>query len=161
MTAEPIQTSPNESGNGRPIIEENQYGIWLDDMRPFLRCGHSLNYAIEKARLTHHRTSIYEKSRENGWFSDKIEGLQSIVGEQTNDIVVRMIKKIHDKILNSDSYQISKTDVAIFKLAIKHRSSKPFFVSKFECSKSNNRSTNQDNIDAVLDRIELENYEIP
>lgn len=155
---EPTQTLPNRFGNGRPVISEIQYRIWLDDMRPFLRRGMSLNYAIDKAGLNNHRTAIYEKSRENGWFSDRVTSLQAIVGEQINEAVARLVKNIYEKVVAEGSEnRLTHSDVSIIKLvAERHRSSKPFFVTRSEMYNNHNKTEMMSRIPAVLDKIEAQ-----
>ncbi len=112
---------------GRPEYTDNQYRLWLDEMKPFLKGGYSLYYAIEKAGLMVHKDSIYRKSRLKDWFCEKIEAFQSYPGEIANNAFISLISKINEKFINDR--KVDKAELSLFKFFCKrHRSCKPFFV---------------------------------
>jgi hypothetical protein len=122
---------------GRTKTTEEEYQRWLEDMRPFLMQGYSLNLAIEKAYLTNHRTSVYEKYAQKDWFSDKIDYFQSTVGELANNIVYKVISGAHQKFLTNSNYSLTKEEVRILILvATKHKASQPFFVTRMETARA-------------------------
>src|SRR5690242_18161955 len=94
----PIKTVPNPSGNGRPVVSEEQYAVWLEEMRPHLELSCSLWRAIEKSALTQHITTIYEKYRLGDWFAQKIDQIRAMVGENVNEALARRVKIILDNI---------------------------------------------------------------
>lgn len=49
---------------GRPEYTDEQYENWLDDMRPFLKMGCSLYYAMDKAMLLRKKDTIYNHTLE-------------------------------------------------------------------------------------------------
>ena len=116
---------------GRPPHSEEQYQSWLDELSPFLKLGNSLSYAIEKAELTKHRTTLYEKYNLGDWFSDKVDIFMKMPGEIVNSIFTRMIGAIDEKIkqeqpLTAEDYK----NLRFF--AEKHRSCQPFFTNRTE-----------------------------
>lgn len=131
---EPIIKVPNPSGNGAPIISEEQYRIWLDDMRPYLRQGSSLNYAIEKADLTKYLNRIYEKYRVGDWFSQRVDTLRSTVGELINNIGFKVIENLHNRMVETDGKTvIADHEAKMWKtMAEKHRTAQSFFVNRTE-----------------------------
>lgn len=69
---------------GRPEFSDDTYRNWLDYMRPFLKMGHSLHFAMEKAWIMQHKNVIYQKYKLNDWFRKKIDAYQSYFGEVVN-----------------------------------------------------------------------------
>lgn len=126
--------------NGRPKTTDDEYQRWLEELKPFLTQGYSLNYAIEKAQLSGHRTSVYEKYARKDWFSDKIDYFQGIIGELANNIAYKVIANAHAKIVQNSNYNLTKEEVRVVILvATKHRSSKSFFVTRTELAKTRNK----------------------
>ncbi len=116
---------------GRSEYTDEQYQVWLEDMTPFLQAGHTLSRAIEKAGLTKHRTSLYEKARLNDWFSDKMQVYQSYLGELVNEIFARQIQRIYDYVIRGEP--LSRVDCRILCFFAAHqRSCAPFFVQRHE-----------------------------
>ncbi|QQG47869.1 MAG: hypothetical protein HY044_02165 [Candidatus Woesebacteria bacterium] len=125
---------------GRPKVTDEEYQRWLDEMRPFLMQGYSLNSAIERAGLNGHRTSMYEKYAQKDWFSDKIDYFQGLVGELANNIAYKVIANTHAKLIQNPNYVLSKEEVRIITLvATKHRSSQPFFVTRTEVAQTKHK----------------------
>lgn len=125
------------SKTGRPTIDDHQYALWLEDLRPYLQAGYSIRRAIDKAQLSNHRTSLYEKIRVNDWFSDKITGYQALMGDLINESVFTIIQNIHTKIMqDGENYRLTSSDIQIFKLvALHHRSATPFFIQNHKTIK--------------------------
>lgn len=137
------------SDTGRPEHTEEQYQIWLDEMRPFLEMGCTLNRAVEKTGLTKHRTALYEKYKLNDWFSDKIDIMRSIPGELANEVFARMVFRINDKVKREEN--ITRDDIDILKHFTQyHRSSQPFFVSRHEVAQMG-----QSEVGKILDILEI------
>lgn len=138
--------------NGRPSYSEEQYKVWLNLMTPFLVSGNSLSYAITKAGLTEHRTTLYEKSKLGDWFSDKIDDLQRIPGEITNETFSLLIRKINRKVKAGED--ITRDDFQILKhFSEKHRTSQLFFVNRHEIV-----PPSPTDVSRVLDEIENKNW---
>lgn len=136
---EPVQTQPNPAGTGRPVISDEQYAKWLDDMRPFLRQGSTLWYAMDKCNLLMYKDSIYEKYRRKDWFSERVDALRSIVGEMINNVGFRIVETIHNRIIESDGkvHILSSEELQVWKtMAEKHRSAQAFFVTRTEEAKA-------------------------
>ena len=154
VVKEPIETESNPAGTGRPIISEEQYKLWLDDMAPFLKQGASINYSLEKAGLISHQTAIYEKYRVGDWFSQKVDRYRAYVGELINMVGFKTIQAIHNRMVESDGKVgiNSSEDLQVWKtMAEKHRTSQPFFVTRVETAQANEKS-----IGKILDVIESE-----
>ena len=47
--------------NGRPAFSEDIYKEWLEDMKPFLKIGESINATLRKSGLLSHSNNIYKK----------------------------------------------------------------------------------------------------
>lgn len=134
--SEPVFTQPNEHGTGRPVYTDDQYQVWLNEMKPHLELGCTLNRAIEKAGLMTHEFSIREKYRLNDWFSRKIDVYRQLLGENINEAFARMTFKILDKVKREEA--LSRDDIDILKhMSEKHRSSQPFFVTRREIAQIN------------------------
>lgn len=119
---------------GRPEFTDEQYQEWLEDLKPFLKLGNTLNYAIEKADLSKHKTTIYEKFRLGDWFSEKIDIYRSYLGEITNNIFAREILNIEET--QKQGRPITEEQWRNLRFfAEKHKSSQPFFVNKQEITK--------------------------
>lgn len=143
---------------GRPSTTDEQFQSWLEDLKPFLKLGNTLNHAVEKASLSQHRTILYEKYKLGDWFSDKIDTYRSYLGEITNDIFAREILSIEEA--QKQGRQISDEQWRNLRFfAEKHRSSSPFFANKQETVQTdlNNKF---EQIERDLDKqVELENRE--
>lgn len=131
---ENIKTEKTSDGPGRPAIADEQYWDWFSRMRPFLENGSSLWYAMEKADLLAHQTVIYEKYREGGEFTRKIDNLRALVGEYANLIAVKTLKNVHTKIVETNGdYNMTREELQIWKtVAEKHRTAQPFFANRVE-----------------------------
>lgn len=114
-------------GRGRTPHASLTYNLWLQDMRPFLKCGFSLHQAIQKAGLNKHKDSIYRKFRLGGEFCEKIRKYQRYPGEVANSIFARLIMKINDKVKSGE--ELNRIDYRILCwFATHHRSATPFFI---------------------------------
>lgn len=138
---EPLIT--NKTDNGRPPIADEQYGRWLDDMKPFLRQGASLWAAIEKAGLESHMASIYVKYRLGDWFSQKIDRLQATIVELANNVIFNTIQRAYDRMAVSKDATVpllTTEEVQLLKLvAEKHRSAQPFYTNRTEEAKAKDK----------------------
>jgi len=120
---------------GRPKVTKEQLQTWLDEIRPFLVGGCTLRGSLDRAGLLKHKDTVYENYKLGGWFSDKIDEYQAILGEHVNesfhDLVALIKTKIkQEKILSRDEIRILEF------VAEKHRTSQPFFVSRVETAKA-------------------------
>lgn len=120
---------------GRPEIKDDQFRAWLDEMRPFLVLGCSLDRAILKSGLIKHRTTIYKKSKLGDWFTDEIDQLRSLPGENVNEAFARLISQILDKIKREEVLTRNEVDV-LKHFSEKHRTAQPFFVSRTETAQA-------------------------
>lgn len=155
IDSEPIITEANPHQNGRPRIAEEQYSKWLDDMRPFLRRGCSLYYALDKCELNRHQTAIYEKYGKKDWFAKKVDALRSTLGEMVNDIVFTVTERVKNKLLQSETALVDESEIKILKLvAEKHRTAQPFFVSRTETAE-----TDDSKIGKIIETLETTNYD--
>lgn len=135
---------------GRPSTTDEQFQIWLEDLKPFLKLGNTLNHAIEKAELSKHRTTLYEKYRLRDWFSDKIDIYRSYLGEIVNDIFGREVLNIEEA--QKQGRQVTEEQWRNLRFfAEKHRSSQPFFVNKQELTQFEPDKTQQ-----IIDDLERE-----
>lgn len=120
---------------GRPSITDEQYQKWLDDLKPFLKLGSTLNHAIEKADLHSHRDVLYGKYKLKDWFSDKIDTYRSYLGEIVNNIFAREILNIEET-QKQDRPIVEEQWRNLRFFAEKHRGSSPFFVSRQEIAQT-------------------------
>jgi len=140
-----------DNGRGRPEYSDEQYQKWLDGMSIFLKLGHSVFYAIERAGLMSHKDSIYRKYRLNDWFCERIHVLQGYVGEIVNNIFSRVILSIEVKTQKGEP--ISSEDWKTLRFfAEKHRSCQPFFNQKYESAQPKT-----DEVRRIIDELEHEN----
>lgn len=116
---------------GRPAYTDDDYKTWLEAMTPFLKSGNSLYYAMEKAALIQHQTTIYEKYRLGDWFSEKIDRLRANMGELVNEGFYILITQITEKIKRGETLTKEEKDTMQF-VAEKHRTAQPFFVTRTE-----------------------------
>ena len=142
-----------DNNNGRPSYEDSQYRMWLDELSPFLKLGNSLNYAVDHAGLTAHKTTIYEKYNLNDWFSEKVDLFTTTPGDIVNSIFARIIINIDEKVkqglpITSEEFR----NLRFF--AEKHRSCKPFFVTRIETD-----LPDPNRIAKVLDTMESTDYD--
>lgn len=127
----PVITAPNPAGQGAPVITELQYQLWLDEMAPFFKMGETLNEAIDDAGLERHRGSLYKKWRLKDWFFHKVSAMQSQVGKLANNILVKTMMLVNEKIKQQLPITKDELDVVKF-IAEKHRTSAPHFVNRTE-----------------------------
>jgi hypothetical protein len=121
----------NNGNPGRPEYPEEQYQKWFDDLAPFFKLGETLNAAIDDAGLQQHRTTLYEKARLSDWFSDKMESLQAIPGKLANNILVKRLMLVDEKI--KQGLPVTEEEMRDVRfIAEKHRSSQPYFVNRQE-----------------------------
>lgn len=119
------------SDSGRPEYPEEQYQKWFDELAPFFKLGETLNAAIDDAGLQQHRTTLYEKSKLHDWFSDKMQSLQSIPGKLANNILVKRLMLVDEKI--KQGIPISEEEMRDVRfIAERHRSAQPYFVNRTE-----------------------------
>lgn len=126
---------PNPAGTGAPVISDDQFKIWLDELRPHLELGVSLWRAMEKSALTPHMAPIYKKYRLRDWFAQKIDAIRAIPGENVNEAFTRLVNKITDKVKRDEAINDDERDILKF-FAAKHRTAQPFFVDRQEQSQA-------------------------
>lgn len=145
-----------QKGQGRPEYSDEQYMRWLEEMRPWLRQGHTLNYSMEKAGLTKYRVTIYEKYRLNDWFSEKVDILRSTVGEMINAVGFKTIESVHTRMIETDGkIGMSSEETRIWQtMAEKHRAAQPFFVNRTE-----NLNIDESKVGKILDVLEATDYD--
>ena len=153
-----VKTKKNSKGPGRPEIADEQYWKWLEEMRPFLVQGASLYYAMDKCGLLKHETTIYEKYREKGEFSRKIDGLRSTIGELANLIGYKVLNSINAKLLEANgNYEMNNQEMQIWKtIAEKHRTAQPFFANRTEEAEAKDEDFGK-----VVDRVPVIEYVVP
>lgn len=137
--SEPLATIPNPAGVGRPIISEEQYKAWLDDMAPFLKQGCTLWYAMERCALVSHERTIREKYKLNDWFSRKVDAYRATVGELINIVGVKTIQAIQNRLVETDGKVgiLTANELQVWRtMAEKHRSAQQFFVTRVESSEA-------------------------
>ncbi len=133
--SEPILT--DSSNGGRPQISEEQYKIWIEELRPYLEMSNSLYRACVKAGLEAHYDSLRIKYRLNDWFSVKIDAYRSLPGETVNEIYVRLVNQISSKVKKEEI--LTKEELDILKhFSEKHRSSQAFFTNRQEVAQVTN-----------------------
>lgn len=139
------------SDNGRPEYSEDQYQKWFDELSPFFKLGETLNAAIEDAGLQKHRTVLYEKVKLNDWFSDKMKVLQEYPGKIANNILVKRLMQVDEKI--KQGLPVTEEEMRDVRfMAEKHRSSQPYFVNRQEIAQSDPLK-----IEKLLDDLEENN----
>lgn len=117
--------------NGRPEYPEEQYHTWFDELAPFFKLGETLNAAIDDAGLQQHRTTLYKKSKLNDWFLDRMQSLQAIPGKLANNILVKRLMAVDEKIKQGlPPTEEEMKDVRF--IAERHRSAHPYFVNRSE-----------------------------
>lgn len=141
---------------GRPTYTDEQYAIWLENMRPYLAKGSSLYYAIQQCALLQFQTTIYEKYRAKDWFSQKIDDIRSTVGDVINNFHITEALRIADKAKQGQQILKEEYDEMRF-VAEKHRLAQPFFVSRQE-----QKEAKDDEMGKVLDPqpVSIE-YKVP
>lgn len=129
-----VKTGPTGK-RGRPKTTKEQFNRWLDEMRPYLVLGCSLNRAMERAGLISHEFTIREKYKDNDDFSRKIDQFRSTPGENVNEALVRLVNQILDKIKREELLTRQDTDI-LKHFSEKHRTAQPFFVSRSETAEA-------------------------
>lgn len=120
---------------GRPAFSDEQYWLWLEELRQWLERGNSIYYACSKAGLESHYDMILEKYKLGGPFSRKIDALRARPGELVNETLVRLSVTISDKVKSERG--ITQEEFNVLKLmAEKHRTSQPFFTDRHENAES-------------------------
>lgn len=138
---------------GRPEYTDEQYQKWLDDMAPFLKAGNTLYYAMEKASLLQHQTTLYEKYRRKDWFSQKVDAYRRYPAELVNNIFYKIIDKVNDRLKNDQP--ITEDDMKNVRFfAEKHRTAQTFFVNRNE-----NAEADESKVGKILDELEETNYD--
>lgn len=133
---------------GNQPLAESEYESFLTDMAPFLKLGESFYGAIVDAGLVKHKTAIYAKYAQKGDFAEKIDLWRSYPGKMANNILVKRLMLVDEKI--KQGLPVSEEemrDVRFF--AEKHRSAQPYFVTRQEVAQ-----VEKDDICRILDRLE-------
>lgn len=149
---EPIKTQLPPSGTGRPVPTDEQFDIWLKELKPYLEKGNSLYYCCNVAGIPSHYDVILRKYKLNDWFSKKIDAYRMNVGEVINDTIVTEILRIADK--KKQSLPLTDDEFDILKFgAEKLRTAQPFFVTRNETA-----AVDPKDVGKVLDTIEESDY---
>lgn len=136
---------------GRPEYPEEQYYTWFDELAPFFKLGETLNSAVEDAGLQKHRSTLYNKARQNDWFLDRMEALQAIPGKLANNILVKRVMLVDEKI--KQGLPVSEEEMKDVRfVAEKHRSSQAYFTNRQEVAQ-----VDPFKIERLLDSLEIEN----
>jgi len=145
---DPTLLTEEPKGQGRPAYTEEQYAIWLEEMRPHLELSNSLWRASQKAAIESHYTLLREKYALGDWFSAKVDAYRSIPGENGNEAEVRAVSKILDKIKREEP--IDRVEADLLKhFNEKHRTAQPFFVTRTETAEAK-----REDVGKILDIIE-------
>lgn len=133
---------------GNQPFNDTDYQRFLDDMAPFLRLGHTLYSAITDANLTQHQTAIYDKYRLKDWFGAKIDTYRATPGIIANDIMVKTLMDINDRI--KQGRPVTEDDFKNVRfMAEKHRTAQPYFVTRTETAEAD-----PEKVGKILDTIE-------
>lgn len=152
--AEPLITVPNPAGQGRPIIAEEQYKLWLEELRPYLENSSSLWYSCGMAGLEPKYDTIMEKYKRKDWFSKKVDAYRQKPGDLVNDIYVRVVRSVNDKIKQGQTPSDQEVKM-LDTFAKAHRTAQGFFVNRVE---NKTVDDDNDNVGKVLDTIDS-NYD--
>lgn len=138
---------------GRPEYTDEQYEKWLEDLAPFLKAGNTLSYAIDKAGLYTHRTTLYEKYRLNDWFSYRVDSFRSYTAELANGIFHKIITNVDERL--KQGLPVSEDEMKNVRFfAEKHRTAQKFFVTRNE-----NAEADDNKVGKILDDLEETDYE--
>lgn len=152
MSKEPLAVVPNPAGQGRPLIADDQYQKWLDAMAPYLKMASTIYYAMDKSDILAHKFVIYEKYKQNDWFSERVDAMRREVGEMVNNSTVRYYKMIDTKL--KQEIPLTKDEQDFMKwFAEKHRTAQPFFVTRTEQVVKDDTQVGK-----ILDAIETTDY---
>ena len=131
---------------GRPEYTDEEYASFLEDMKPFLKQGASLHYAMERSGLLQRKDSIYRKYRLGDWFCEKVDIYRSYVGELTNNVFALQVQRIFEKQKTEQILTREEIDILKF-VAEKHRTAQPFFANR-------NESAEAPPVGKILDELE-------
>jgi hypothetical protein len=133
---------------GRPPTTDATFETWLEEMKPFLKAGNSIWYAMEKAGITQHAFVIYEKYRSKDWFSQKIDRWRALPGELVNEIFYTEVNRINEKV--KKELPLTREEIDVIKhFSEKHRTAQPFFVSRVETAQ-----VDPNKVGNILDELE-------
>lgn len=150
--AEPIITEQNND-IGRPSISDEQYQLWLNELKPYLELSSSLYGACIKAGLESHYDSILRKSKLNDWFCQKVDAYKASFGESINEGLARETLRIVEKTRKGEL--LTRPEIDVLKhMSEKHRAAQPFFVSRQEVT---NTIVEPNRISELLDDLEAKN----
>jgi hypothetical protein len=135
---------------GRPKTTDEQFQKFLDDMAPFLKLGESLNHAIEDAGCEKHAFIIYEKYRQNDWFSQKVDAYRSYPGKLVNNILTKQMLNVNERM--AQGLPLSEEDWRNVRfMAEKHRTTQTFFVTRTETAQ-----VDPSKVGKILDTMETD-----
>lgn len=150
--AEPIITEQNNE-IGRPSISDEQYQLWLNELKPYLELSSSLYGACIKAGLENHYDSILRKSKLNDWFFKKVDAYKASFGESINEGLARETLRIVEKTRKGEL--LTRPEIDVLKhMSEKHRAAQPFFVSRQEVTST---IVEPNKIGDLLDDLETKN----
>lgn len=139
-----------KSLGGRPPIPEEQYKIWLEELRPFLVKGMKLYSSCTKLGLAEKYFScIYPKYKAGDWFSKKIHEYHSVLGDTINEFFADEVLRISDKQRLGE--RLTNEDIDIMKfMASNHRSAQLFFTQHIE-----KRKTKENEIGKIIQPVNI------
>jgi len=136
-----MKTIGENNLGGRPQTPEEQYEVWLEELRPFLVKGMKLYSACVNVGLEDkYYSCIYQKYRLRDWFSKKIHEYWNLFGDTINDFFANEVFRISDKQCRRE--RLTKEDLDIMKfMASNHRTAQPFFTRRVETRKAKDNET--------------------
>jgi hypothetical protein len=143
-------------GRGRPEYSNEQFKIWLEELRPHLELSNSIYRACQKSGLEDHYDVILNKYKTGDWFSRKVDLYRGKPGENANEAIVRIITIILSKAKIEEN--LTREEVDILKhFTDKHRTAQPFFVTRIETKEVDDSKVGKilDNIEAQTDQDKL------
>lgn len=125
---------------GRPITPDETFAGWLDEMAPYLKQGHSLDYAMDKCGFlvetkkendVSHERAIRLKYNRNDWFRRKVDNFIAQAGELINnlffnELMLAVEAQKQGRALTEEQWKNLRF------MAEKHRSAQRYFVTRTE-----------------------------
>lgn len=150
--SEPVITVQTND-TGRPSISDEQYQLWLSELKPYLELSSSLYGACIKAGLESHYRSIARKYEQNDWFCQKVDAYKASFGESINEGLARETLRIVEKTRKGEL--LTRPEIDVLKhMSEKHRAAQPFFVSRQEVTST---IVEPNKISDLLDDLEAKN----
>lgn len=149
MAKEPVKTK-DPQGRGRPAISEEQYLLWLNELRPWLEMAMSLWGACGKSGLQNYYKTILQKYNLKDYFSQKVDAYRQSFGESINEALARETLRILDRTKKGELLDREEIRVLIHQ-SEHHRAAAPFFHNKQEIE-----TVDEDKIGKIIETLEAE-----